>query len=95
MSGLSPGAQAKLADLMQGMQGGQPDMTKVMAAMQDPELGPVIQNLMGSMGGGGMAGMASMFGGMGGGGMGGGMGGAAADAGSDSDEMPDLDDAMD
>jgi len=43
LSGISPAAAAKLQGLMAGMQGGSPDMAGLMAAMQDPELGPIIK----------------------------------------------------
>jgi len=102
-AGLSnPKVMAALSGLMSG---GMPDMGKLTQLMADPEVGPILQKVMGKMGGGGgMPGMGGMPGGMGGGmpgmgGMPGGMGGGggmprnvpdADDNDLDFDDLPDL-----
>jgi hypothetical protein len=85
----------KVMTALQGMMGGDP--AAMAAAMQDPEVGPILMKLQqkmgGAMGGMGMGGMPG--GGMPGGGMpGGGMpGGFDVDEGDD--DLPDLDDVPD
>ena len=93
-AGLSnPKVMAALSGLMSG---GMPDMGKLTQLMADPEVGPILQKVMGKMGGGGgMPGMGGMPGGMGGGG---GMPGSnmprnvpdADDNDLDFDDLPDL-----
>ena len=67
-----------MAAFQEMMAGGAPNPAKMMQYMQDPDVGPVLQKMMGKFGGG-MGGMPGMPGGMGG--MGG-MGGGGFDAGA-------------
>ena len=91
----NPKVMAAFQDMMAG---GSPDPAKMMQHMQDPDVGPVLQKMIGKFGGGmpGMGGMGGGIpGGMGGfpGGMPGGMGGMGGgfDAGEpDIEELPDL-----
>ena len=77
----NPKIQAALPSLMQG------DQSKIMELMSDPEVGPVIQKLMGKLGGA----MPGMGGGGGGGFPGPGAGGGSAPNDDDSvGDMPDL-----
>mmetsp|Transcript_16933 Transcript_16933/g.51368 ORF Transcript_16933/g.51368 Transcript_16933/m.51368 type:complete len:370 (-) Transcript_16933:348-1457(-) len=87
-----------MAAIQEMTAGGAPDPAKMMKYMNDPEVGPVLQKMMGAAQGmGGMPGMPGMGGGMPGmGGMGGG-GGASAPGGggfdmddNDDDDMPEL-----
>jgi suppressor of tumorigenicity protein 13 len=83
-----------MAAMTQMMGGGSPDPSKIMELMSDPEVGPVLQKIMGKFGGGSMPGMGGM-----GGGMGGGMpdmsGFPGGDDDDDDDGIPDLDDLPD
>jgi len=78
-----------MAALSSVMSGGMPDMGKISQLMADPEVGPVLQKIMGKFMGGGMGGMPGGMGGMPGG-MGG-MGGGSPSNDMDFDDMPDLD----
>ena len=77
-----------MAAFQEMMAGGAPNPAKMMQYMQDPDVGPVLQKMMGKFGGG-MGGMPGMPGGMGG------MGGGGFDAGAPDieevgEDLPDL-----
>lgn len=92
----NPKVMEVLGGMMSG--GGMPDMSKLSAAMADPEAGPVLQKMMSKLTGG-MGGAGGMPGGMGGmpgmGGMGGMGAGGMPNMGDDDDDndyedIPDL-----